>query len=78
MFHQNKKDTTGGISFVSQTAYVKHRLFIYIFDEIIPFFKKNLFFTKLKMSNSVECNRKLVLEVNPETNGNYVSKITEA
>ena len=57
MFHKNQNQTTEDASFVSHTACIKHRLRIYFYQEIIPFYKKSHIFRKLKMSISVECHR---------------------
>ena len=57
MFHKNQNQTTEDAPFVSHTACIKHRLSIYFFQEIIPFYKKFHIFWNLKMSISVECHQ---------------------
>ena len=48
MFHKNQTKCF--------TACIKHRLCIYFFQEIIPFYKKFHIFWNLKMSISAECH----------------------
>ena len=58
MFHKNQNQTTEDAPFVSYTACIKHRLSIYFFQEIIPFYKEFHIFWNLKTPISVECHLK--------------------
>ena len=53
VFHKNQNQTIEDALFVSHTVCIKHRLSIYCFQEIIPFYKN--FHIFLKFENVCFC-----------------------